>query len=147
MSSSGDEFRYSYNSEASNSRTVGSGGLFESAGNSSMSLDCAKLPDAFNGSPVCSGTGSLNDWMSHVSGQEACCKERGGPSQDSLSFNRVDSMEIQYEIPNCSTSFSFAGGNSNYASDYANDLDLNHVDGETEAQLRNMGAEIQSECM
>lgn len=143
-SSLGDEFlRYSFNSEASHSITRGSDGLFESAGNSI--IECAKLPSAHAGSPVRSGSGSLNDWISHVSGQETCCKERSGVSQDALSYNRVDSKEIQYEIPNCSTAFSFAAGNSNYASDYTNGLDLNHLNGDTEAQFKHMGVEIHSE--
>ena len=32
-------------------------------------IECAKLPSAHAGSPVCSGSGSLNDWISHVLGQ------------------------------------------------------------------------------
>ena len=92
-----------------------------------------------------SGSGSLNDWISHVSRQETCCKERSGVSQDALSYNIIDSKEIQYEIPNCSTTFSFAVGNFNYASDYTNGLNLNHLNGETEAQFKHMGVEIHSE--
>lgn len=137
----GDEIlRYSYNSEAPNSRTSGSDGLLESA------LDCTKLSSACTGSPVRSGSGSLNDWISHVAGQETFCKERGGVPQDAVSYNRVDNKDIHYAMANCSTAFSFAAGNSNYASDYAIDLDLIHLDGETEAQFKHMGVE-QSECM
>ena len=120
--------------------------MLESAGNSVTTLGCTKLLSAHTGSPARSGSGSLNDWISHVSGQETCCMERDGVSQGALSYNKVDNKEIQYEMHNCSTAFSFAAGNSNYASDYAIGLDLNHLNGETDDQFKHMGVE-HSECM
>uniref|UniRef100_A0A5B6ZPB1 Helicase-like transcription factor CHR28 n=2 Tax=Davidia involucrata TaxID=16924 RepID=A0A5B6ZPB1_DAVIN len=125
-------FSPSYNSEASG----GSDGSFESAGNPVLDY-CGKLePSVQIGSPVHSCSGSLADWMLPIPGHGTYSAEKDVVSHNASSYSRVESIQTQYEIPNCSNTFSFAAWNANHASDLRQTWDFNHLKGETEFQFR-----------
>ncbi|KAL7211886.1 hypothetical protein ACSBR2_014696 [Camellia fascicularis] len=140
-SSCGDElarsftFSPSHNSEASDSRAGASEGSFDSAGNSFNFSYGKKEPSALTGSPA-SCSGSFTNWTLPVSGRGSLSAGSNGVNQSVSSHNTDYCEETQYEMPNCSATFSIAAGDANNASDFRDVLDSNHLKGETEFQFR-----------
>lgn len=130
----------SHNSEASDSRTGGSDVYFEPAENSDFGKKEIQVKIV---SPVHSCSGSLTDWVSRVPGRETCT-ERVGVPQNVPSCSRFDNAERQYETPNLGSVFSFAAGDADNLFNYPDNLDLNHMEDETEIQFRPWDGEIDS---
>ncbi|KAA8515310.1 hypothetical protein F0562_018460 [Nyssa sinensis] len=138
----------SYNLEASDSRTGGSDGSFESAGSPALDFDCGKLePSVQIGSPVHSCYGSLAGWPLPIPGHGTFSAERNAVSHNASTNSRDDSKETQLKIPNCSNEFSFAAGNVNHDSDLRETLEFNHLKGETEYQFWNSEGDAQYKYM
>ncbi|KAF8411198.1 hypothetical protein HHK36_003742 [Tetracentron sinense] len=132
-------------SELLHSRTgMGSECLFESPGNCGMVFDHGKLETSAQiSSPVHSC--SLTDWM--PLDHDICSRDRVGVSEMVPSYRSIDSEELQYhQLPNCSTIFSFAAGDTNYASDRTDYASLIHFKGETEDEFMHVGGDHLSNC-
>ncbi|CAL5344926.1 unnamed protein product [Camellia sinensis] len=120
-------FSSSYNSEASDSKAGVSEGSFESVGKQDAS--------ARTNSPMHSCSGSLTDWMLPISGHDSFSAGSNGVIQNVSFYSEDDSKETQYEIPNCSATFSFPAGDANQGSDFIETFNSSHLKGEAEFQF------------
>ncbi|XP_048323285.1 helicase-like transcription factor CHR28 isoform X2 [Ziziphus jujuba] len=110
----------SYNSEASDSGTAVSGSSFNSSVNHNIMFDCNKQEHSVHtDSYVNDCSASPKDWISLRPGNGTCFNERAAVL-----------------VPTCSTSSSFAEGDTNNVSDLGDNFDVNILQGETELQLR-----------
>ncbi|XP_057462805.1 helicase-like transcription factor CHR28 [Actinidia eriantha] len=131
-------FSPSHNSDASDSRLGPSDGSFESGANSAHIDNGNEELSAQIGSPA-SCSGSLADWVLPGSWHGSLGAGSNGVFQTVSSYGRDHREETQYEIPNCSATFSFAAGVASNASDFRRALDSNQLKSETEFfQLGNL---------
>lgn len=120
----------SYNSEASDSGTAVSGSSFNSSVNHNIMFDCNKQEHSVHtDSYVNDCSASPKDWISLRPGNGTCFNERAAVL-----------------VPTCSTSSSFAEGDTNNVSDLGDNFDVNILQGETELQLRH-GVDVVPKCM